>query len=339
MILAGIILPVKVPALAAEYAGSIFLDVEKNGEAWYVNPETSRRHYLGRPEEAFELMRSLGLGISEKDFTRLATSNTLKRRLAGSIVLRVESLGEAYYINPRTLEVHSLGRPHEAFVTMTRAGIGIRSAELAGIPVANTALAATHADSIFHTVPFVAQAPLAEWSDARQQEGCEEASVMMAMAWVNSEGEFDSAQAREQIITMSNWQKSEFGYFEDTSAHDTATRLFNRYFNYENVRVRYDVTPTDVHAALKEGKVVVLMINGKKINHNYYVPPGPDRHAIVVHGFDATTGEFLTHDPGTQFGANHRMTATEMDYMMRDYTSGVYAPIVGERTAMIVVSK
>ncbi len=51
--------------------GKIFLQVENNGEAWYVNPADGKRYFLGRPADAFQVMRELGLGISNEDFTNL----------------------------------------------------------------------------------------------------------------------------------------------------------------------------------------------------------------------------------------------------------------------------
>ena len=51
--------------------GKIFIQVEKNGEAWYVNPSDSLRYFLGRPADALSLMRDLGLGISNNDFNNL----------------------------------------------------------------------------------------------------------------------------------------------------------------------------------------------------------------------------------------------------------------------------
>ncbi len=51
--------------------GRIFLQIEKAGEAWYVNPEDNKRYFLGRPSDAFNVMRNLGLGISNKDFKDL----------------------------------------------------------------------------------------------------------------------------------------------------------------------------------------------------------------------------------------------------------------------------
>ncbi len=52
-------------------AGRILLQVEENGEAWYVNPENSKRYFLGRPADAFSVMRNLGLGISNIDLAKI----------------------------------------------------------------------------------------------------------------------------------------------------------------------------------------------------------------------------------------------------------------------------
>lgn len=51
--------------------GRILLQVEKKGEAWYVNPNDGKRYFLGRPEDAFNVMRNLGLGISDDNFNEL----------------------------------------------------------------------------------------------------------------------------------------------------------------------------------------------------------------------------------------------------------------------------
>jgi len=56
-------------------AGKIFLQVEKNGEAWYVDPITLKRYYLGRPDDAFNIMRELGLGISNDDILKIQIEN------------------------------------------------------------------------------------------------------------------------------------------------------------------------------------------------------------------------------------------------------------------------
>ncbi|MDP2709279.1 MAG: CARDB domain-containing protein [bacterium] len=57
---------------AAAQTGKIFLQVESRGEAWYVNPADGQRYFLARPADAFSVMRKLGLGISNSDFSKLA---------------------------------------------------------------------------------------------------------------------------------------------------------------------------------------------------------------------------------------------------------------------------
>jgi hypothetical protein len=50
-------------SVAEQMAGQILLEVESNGEAWYVHPESMERYYMGRPADALNVMQSLGLGI------------------------------------------------------------------------------------------------------------------------------------------------------------------------------------------------------------------------------------------------------------------------------------
>lgn len=134
-------------------AGKILLEVEAHGEAWYVHPLERMRYYLGRPADAFALMRQHGLGISNKDLARLlgtlpaspptpmytTKSMALAQRLSGRIILQVEQHGEAYYISPKDLRGYYLGTPSDAFRIMRLLGEGILSSDLAQIPVATGA--------------------------------------------------------------------------------------------------------------------------------------------------------------------------------------------------------
>lgn len=56
---------------AGKQQGKIFLQVESKGEAWYVNPADSKRYFLGRPADAFKIMRELGLGIADSDLNKI----------------------------------------------------------------------------------------------------------------------------------------------------------------------------------------------------------------------------------------------------------------------------
>jgi len=59
-------------SFANKQKGKIFLQVEGHGEAWYINYSDGKRYFLGRPADAFQVMRNLGLGISNINFKSLS---------------------------------------------------------------------------------------------------------------------------------------------------------------------------------------------------------------------------------------------------------------------------
>jgi hypothetical protein len=285
-------------------------------------------------------MGALGLGISDADLATIPVTGTLLRgdtalryRLAGRILLQVQSKGEAWYVDPLSHERYPLGRPEEALRLFQTKGLGISDADLATIPEGRMGMTSVHND-----VPFTSQAPFGEWYDARQQEGCEEASVVMAMKWATNEP-LTLMEARTKILAMSDWEQKQFGYFHDTSVQDTADRLFRQYYRYDAVEVRNGIDPYDLIAALNDGNLVVTAINGRTVGNPYFATP-PLRHMIVVTGYDAVTDEFIVHDPGTKNGANFRYSHAAMARSLRDYPSGRYAPVPKDAVAaMIVVHK
>ena len=62
-----------------KHAGKIFLQTERNGEAWYINPENNNRYFLGRPNDAFLIMKKLGLGISNTDLDKIPVSASVEK--------------------------------------------------------------------------------------------------------------------------------------------------------------------------------------------------------------------------------------------------------------------
>lgn len=121
-------------ALSLRLSGRILLQVEAQGQAWYVYPVDLLRYFLGRPADAFAIMRKLGLGISEKDYTKFAKT-TAPTRLSGLILLRVKAHGEAYYVNPLDHKLYYMGRPADAFALMRKFGLGITNANLRQIGI------------------------------------------------------------------------------------------------------------------------------------------------------------------------------------------------------------
>ncbi len=118
--------------LSKRMSGNILLQVEKNGEGWYVNPDDEKKYYLGRPADAFSIMRKLGLGATHE----FITGNTIfPNHVLGKILLDVEQNGEAYYIYPKDKKAYYLGRPADAFNVMRNLGLGITNDDVRKIDV------------------------------------------------------------------------------------------------------------------------------------------------------------------------------------------------------------
>ena len=123
---------VEAATLSERLAGRILLQVEAQGQAYYVNPVDLKKYYLGRPDDAFQIMRSFGLGISDYDLNKFL-KNESRNDLAGRILLQVEAQGQAYYVNPSDLKLYYLGRPADAFQIMRKFGLGITNYNLSQI--------------------------------------------------------------------------------------------------------------------------------------------------------------------------------------------------------------
>ena len=57
--------------LVNQVKGRILLQVEENGEAWYVDPQSENKLYMKDGEAAYDIMRSLGLGITNANLEKI----------------------------------------------------------------------------------------------------------------------------------------------------------------------------------------------------------------------------------------------------------------------------
>ncbi|MDP3043040.1 MAG: hypothetical protein Q8N21_01425 [bacterium] len=118
--------------LIKKIEGKILLQVEEKGEGWYVYPDDKKKYYLGRPADAFDIMRKLGLGATHQ----FIISHTIyPDYVLGKILLDVEQNGEAYYIYPKDKKAYYLGRPADAFRIMRELGLGITNSDVRKIEV------------------------------------------------------------------------------------------------------------------------------------------------------------------------------------------------------------
>ena len=119
--------------LATRLKGKILLQVESNGEAWYVEPKTGERYYMANGDEAYKIMRNLGVGITNKDLEKMQNDKNFATKHSGKIFLQVESRGEAYYVD-FSGNLYYLKNGTEAFNIMRNLGLGITNKNLGAIP-------------------------------------------------------------------------------------------------------------------------------------------------------------------------------------------------------------
>lgn len=184
---------------------------------------------------------------------------------------------------------------------------------------------------VHHQVPFTSQAPFGDWSDDRFQDGCEEASMIMANYWLKGKN-LDPHTAAQEILNLSKWEQDKYGTYHDTSAKDSSNTL-QQYFSID-AGVNYDVTVNSIKQVLAEGGIVLVPSNGAiLLNPNYSSPP--PHHMVVVVGYDDKNNEFIVNDPGTKHGEAYRYAFKTVIAAAQDYPTGDHL-VVGDRPAAML---
>lgn len=120
--------------LSNRLKGKILLQVESHGEAWYINPKNAKRYYMANGNEAYNIMRDLGIGITNADLNKIKKDNKFAQKNSGKIFLQVESLGQAFYIDFNGT-AHYLKDGEAAYNIMRELGLGIKTTDLDKIEV------------------------------------------------------------------------------------------------------------------------------------------------------------------------------------------------------------
>jgi hypothetical protein len=186
-------------------------------------------------------------------------------------------------------------------------------------------------------VPFIPQAPTAKWSDPRQQDGCEEASILMAHLWLTGK-KMTLQQAEQEIIAVSDWQQQKYGQFVDRSMTDTG-KMFEDYYKHSNYEIKRNITKDDIRKELAQGNLVIVPTNGQILDNPNYTAPGPLTHMLPIIGYDDKKGEFITNDPGTRNGKQFRFGYDHMIDSIYDYETGAHEGYKKTETIMMVVKK
>lgn len=175
-----------------------------------------------------------------------------------------------------------------------------------------------------HGIPFVVQAPRGDWKNPLFQNGCEEASVLIA-ARSGQREPISDVEAEKEIFALSGLSVKLFGTPVDTSAKDTL-ELFRVYTGREDGVLLDRVTGEVLRGALARDEILIIPVDGRSLKNPHFTDPGPETHMLVVFGYDRETNEYITHDPGTRFGASYRYAKDRLENAIRDYPTGNHLP-------------
>lgn len=191
-------------------------------------------------------------------------------------------------------------------------------AEETAVPLPPSVKPETAVEEINLDVPFSTQAPHANWA-MPYQEACEEASALLVHRFYTGEN-LTPDIADQELLKIIEWEKQTFGYYEHTTAEETA-RILREYFGHAKVEVRYDFTIDDLKREVAAGRPIVVPFAGRELGNPNYRQPGPVYHMLVVKGF-TKDGRIITNDVGTRRGHNYVYDPQILFNAIHDVPSG-----------------
>ncbi|MFW0837419.1 MAG: C39 family peptidase [Candidatus Komeilibacteria bacterium] len=165
-------------------------------------------------------------------------------------------------------------------------------------------------------VPFMVQAPQANWS-LPYQEACEEAALIMAH-YYKLKKELDPVLADQEIQKLVDWQNIHRDDYKDTTIAETAA-IAEEYWG-DKAKIINHPTIDMIKQELAHGYPVIAPFYGRALGNQYYSGDGPLYHMLVIKGY--FDDKFITNDPGTKRGADYVYDADIIMRAMHDWNGG-----------------
>jgi hypothetical protein len=180
-------------------------------------------------------------------------------------------------------------------------------------------------------VPFTSQAPSAVW-DSTHEEACEEAAALMANRYFTNQTIDNEEDAEEGLQWIIDWEKEDLGFFESTTAKETARILFE--FLGLKAELVFDPSVKIIKEAIAQNKLVLVPAAGQQLGNPFYKAPGPLYHFLLIKGY--TADKFITNDPGTKRGKNYPYDFQAVLSANHDWNGG---DVLNGQKVIILVSK
>ncbi len=180
-------------------------------------------------------------------------------------------------------------------------------------------------------VPFVQQAPTANW-DAVHEEMCEEAAALTVHYFWQGVSSPIAPQIETQFSTIMAYENTTFGDYKDTTAAQTA-QFINAVWGYKRVEVVPMHSLEDAQQQVFAGRPVIIPSAGKLLENPNFKNGGPLYHNLVIRGW-LQDGRIITNDPGTRKGNGYVYDADVLWNAIHDWNGG---DVTNGAKVMIVV--
>jgi len=180
-------------------------------------------------------------------------------------------------------------------------------------------------------IPFSRQAPFGKWDVAFFEDGCEEASLIMAYRYFNNLP-LDEKIMEEELRRAEPWELEKFG--ENLSIDTEKVAIMARDFYNLKAEVSTEVNTDKIKQELAMGNLIILPLTGRDIGNPNFTGEGPLYHMLLVKGYDRD--EFITNDPGTRLGKNYKYKYDVLTKNTHDWNGG---DIYNGAPMMIIIGK
>jgi uncharacterized protein YvpB len=180
-------------------------------------------------------------------------------------------------------------------------------------------------------VPFTSQAPLAVW-DKKDEEACEETALLMAHRYYTGHGIDSTADARNGIDQIIEWEKANLGGVWESTTAAELTQVAQGMLGYKQAHIIKDPSIDIIKGAISSGHPVLVPAAGRQLDNPFFKQPGPLYHMIVIKGYD--DHEFITNDPGTRRGADYRYKFQTVLNANHDWNGGAVES--GEKVIIVL---
>lgn len=170
-------------------------------------------------------------------------------------------------------------------------------------------------DSVLIKMPFLVQAPFANW-DALHEDACEESSLIMVYHYLNKTKIDSIEQGENEIKKMIDYETTN-QYGPSITLYDLSV-IAKKYYNMNSGRI-IEANKEIILAELNAGKPVIAPAAGKLLQNPNFRNGGPNYHMLVIKGYDKNG--FITNDPGTKKGEGFRYSFENLIYSIRDWNS------------------